>query len=384
MSNPPSTPRVLPLLPGHIADVRGIEVGHFTHPRRATGCSVVLARSGAVGGVDVRGAAPGTRETDLLDPANLVNVVHAVLLSGGSAWGLDAASGVMRWLEGEGIGLYVGSAPGQIVPIVPAAVLFDLHVGDARIRPDAAAGHAACEAATDDAPAQGNVGAGAGATVGKMFGAAYAMKGGIGTASVTIDGVTVGALIAVNALGDVVDPATGEPIAGARSTGGLSLRGSVASALAGEPTLAILSGGNTTIGVIATDAPLAKAQAKRLAGAGHDGLARAVRPVHTMSDGDTLFALSTGMAGALDFNVLCVMAAEATARACVNAVRAATGVRLGDLWLPSASDLIAFPPSPARAGASKRSKNHDSTSAKRADAAAPGESLDALPNVQRH
>lgn len=346
----PSAPPAL--FPGAITQVRGLEVGQFTDPRRPTGCSVVIARTGAVGGVDVRGAAPGTRETDLLDPANLVGVVHAVLLTGGSAWGLDAAGGVMRWLEEEGVGLYVGSAPGQVVPIVPAAVLFDLHVGDARIRPDAAAGYAACQAAGDEI-AQGNAGAGAGATVGKLFGMPYAMKGGIGTASVTVDGVTVGALIAVNALGDVVDPATGQPIAGARTEDGQQLRGSVAAALAGDKPLALLAGANTTIGVVATDAPLTKAQCQRLAGAGHDGLARAIRPVHTMSDGDTLFALSTGMAGALDFNVLCTMAGEAVARACVNAVRAAQGVTTDTLALPSASDLIAAGARPAGARARK-------------------------------
>ena len=340
------------LFPGSITQVRGLEVGQFTDPRRPTGCSVVIARTGAVGGVDVRGAAPGTRETDLLDPANLVGVVHAVLLTGGSAWGLDAAGGVMRWLEEEGVGLYVGSAPGQVVPIVPAAVLFDLHVGDARIRPDAAAGYAACQAAGDEI-AQGNAGAGAGATVGKLFGMPYAMKGGIGTASVTVDGVTVGALIAVNALGDVVDPAAGTPIAGARTEDGQQLRGSVVAALAGDKPLALLAGANTTIGAVATDAPLTKAQCQRLAGAGHDGLARAIRPVHTMSDGDTLFALSTGMAGALDFNVLCTMAGEAVARACVNAVRAAQGVTTDTLALPSASDLIAAGARPAGARARK-------------------------------
>ena len=346
----PSAPPAL--FPGAITQVRGLEVGQFTDPRRPTGCSVVIARTGAVGGVDVRGAAPGTRETDLLDPANLVGVVHAVLLTGGSAWGLDAAGGVMRWLEEEGVGLYVGSAPGQVVPIVPAAVLFDLHVGDARIRPDAAAGYAACQAAGDEI-AQGNAGAGAGATVGKLFGMPYAMKGGIGTASVTLEGVTVGALIAVNALGDVVDPATGQPIAGARTEDGQQLRGSVVAALAGDKPLALLAGANTTIGVVATDAPLTKAQCQRLAGAGHDGLARAIRPVHTMSDGDTLFALSTGMAGALDFNVLCTMAGEAVARACVNAVRAAQGVTTDTLALPSASDLIAAGARPAGARARK-------------------------------
>ena len=340
------------LFPGSITQVRGLEVGQFTDPRRPTGCSVVIARTGAVGGVDVRGAAPGTRETDLLDPANLVGVVHAVLLTGGSAWGLDAAGGVMRWLEEEGVGLYVGSAPGQVVPIVPAAVLFDLHVGDARIRPDAAAGYAACQAAGDEI-AQGNAGAGAGATVGKLFGMPYAMKGGIGTASVTLEGVTVGALIAINALGDVVDPAAGTPIAGARTEDGQQLRGSVAAALAGDKPLALLAGANTTIGVVATDAPLTKAQCQRLADAGHDGLARAIRPVHTMSDGDTLFALSTGMAGALDFNVLCTMAGEAVARACVNAVRAAQGVTTDTLALPSASDLIAAGARPAGARARK-------------------------------
>ena len=340
LSDPPPT-----LCAGSIAQVRGLQAGHFTDTRRPTGCSVVLAPAGGVGGVDVRGAAPGTRETDLLDPANLVGVVHAVLLTGGSAWGLDAAGGVMRWLEARGVGLAVGAAPGQTVPIVPAAVLFDLHVGDARVRPDAEAGWAACEAAASAAAnaalAQGNVGAGAGASVGKLFGMAYAMKGGIGTASVTVQGVTVGALIAVNALGDVVDPHTGAPIAGARRADGQGLRGSVAAVLAGEAPMSLLAGTNTTIGVVATDAPLTKAQCQRLAGAGHDGLARAIRPVHTMSDGDTLFALATGQAPQLDFNVLCVMAAEAVARASVNAVLAARSVRAGDLWLPSASELVA-------------------------------------------
>ena len=329
------------LHPGAISDVRGISVGHHTLHERPTGCSVVLAEAGAVGGVDVRGAAPGTRETDLLNPANLVGVVHAVLLSGGSAWGLDAAAGVMRWLGERDIGLAVGDAPGQRVPIVPAAVLFDLHVGDARIRPDAEAGYRACQAAGRAPLAQGNAGAGAGATVGKLFGLPRAMKGGIGRASVTLDGVTVGALIAVNALGDVVDPATGAPLAGARTADGRALRGSVAAVLAGEAPLSLLAGVNTTIGVVATDAPLTKAQCQRLAGAGHDGLARAIRPVHTMSDGDTLFALATGQAPALDFNVLCIMAAEAVARACVNAVRAAEGIKTDTFDLPSASDLIA-------------------------------------------
>lgn len=318
---------------GAITDVAGIEVGHFTDPRRPTGCSVVIARGGAVGGVDVRGAAPGTRETDLLDPVNTVGTVHAVLLSGGSAWGLDAAGGVMRWLDGQGIGLEVGGAR---VPIVPAAVLFDLHVGNASVRPDAAAGYAACEAASRAAPAEGNVGAGAGATVGKLFGMAHAMKGGIGTASVTVEGVTVGALVACNALGDVLDPDTGALVAGARLPGSRALRDARRSLLRGEPPLAILAGTNTTIGVIATDAPLTKVQARRLAQVGHDGLARAINPVHTLSDGDTLFALGTGLAGrSPGMTVLCVMAAEAVAQATVRAVTQATELRLAGLELPA-------------------------------------------------
>ena len=330
---------------GAITDVPGIEVGHFTDTRRPTGCSVVITRQGAVGGVAVRGAAPGTRETDLLEPGNTVNQVHALLLSGGSAWGLDAAGGVMRWLDEQGIGLNVGPAR---VPIVPAAVLFDLTLGDPTLRPDAQAGYAACLNASTQAPAQGNVGAGAGASVGKLFGMQRAMKGGIGGASVSVgtgvDRVTVGALVACNALGDVIDPDTGELIAGARQEGdqskGQSLCDSRRSLLAGVPPLPILAGTNTTIGVIATDAKLTKAQAQRLAQIGHDGLARSINPVHTLSDGDTLFALSTGLAATSPgMTVLCVMAAEAVARATVQAVKAAQGLQVGALWLPGVGDL---------------------------------------------
>ena len=322
---------------GSITDVAGIEVGHHSDPRRPTGCTVVLARGGAVAGVDVRGAAPGTRETDLLDPGNLVQQVHAVMLAGGSAWGLDAASGAMRWLAEQDVGLDVGVAR---LPLVPAAVLFDLHVGDARIRPDAAAGYAACQAARGVPPAEGNVGAGSGAAVGKAFGMAHAMKGGIGSASVTVAGVTVGALIACNAVGDVVDPATGLPIAGARAEDGRTLRDTRRALLAGVPPHALLTGSNTTIGVIATDAQLSKVQARRLATVGHDGLARTINPVHTMSDGDTLFALATGRAaqhpGML---VLAAMAAEAVALATLRAVRTARTLGLADgLLLPGLAD----------------------------------------------
>ena len=320
-----------------ITDVAGIEVGHFTDARRPTGCTVVLARGSAVGGVDVRGAAPGTRETDLLHPANVVERVHGILLAGGSAWGLDAASGVMRWLDEQGVGLTVGPAR---LPIVPGAVLFDLPLGDASIRPDAAAGYAACQAASRQAPEEGNVGAGAGAAVGKIFGYDRAMKGGIGTASVSVGGVTVGAIIACNALGDVVDPATGALIAGARTADGKQLLDSRRALLRGDEAKPMLAGSNTTIGVIATDAVLTKVQAGRLATMGHDGLARTINPVHTLSDGDALFALATGESGrTLGMMTLAVMAAEATALAVVRAVRAATAVRHGAIHLPCANDL---------------------------------------------
>ena len=323
---------------GSITRVAGIEVGHFTDTRRPTGCTVVMAREGAVAGVDVRGAAPGTRETDLLHPSNLVDKVHAIMLAGGSAWGLEAATGAVRWLEERGVGLDV--AVGRL-PIVPAAVLFDLLVGDMRIRPDAAAGYAACAAASSADPAEGNVGAGAGAVVGKVFGIQHAMKGGVGTASVTVDGVTVGALIACNALGDVIDPDTAQVMAGARTDDGRALRDTRRALLRGQPPQPLLAGTNTTIGVVATDAILTKAQAHRLAISAHDGLARSINPVHTMSDGDTLFSLGTGRAGkSLGMMVLATMAAEATARATVRAVQAARSVTTADgLYLPAMADL---------------------------------------------
>ncbi len=331
------TPHPLDTPCGAITDVAGLSVGHYTDPRRPTGCSVVLVPAGAVAGVDVRGAAPGTRETDLLSPTNTVDRVHAVLLSGGSAFGLDAASGVMRWLDEHGIGLAVGTAR---VPIVPAAVLFDLLVGDARIRPDAAAGYAACQVAGMQAPAEGSVGAGAGALVGKVFGHERAMKGGIGTASVRVDGVTVGALVACNALGDVVDPDTGRLLAGARTADGQGLMDTHRALLAGEPPAPVLAGSNTTIGVIATDAALTKVQATRLAQAGHDGLARTIHPVHTVADGDTLFALATGQHPSHPgMMVLATMAAEAVARATVRAVLAAGSLNESGLQFPAARDF---------------------------------------------
>lgn len=317
--------------PGALTDVAGLAVGHHTLAARPTGCTVVLCPQGATCGVDVRGAAPGTRETDLLKPDNLVEQVHAVLLTGGSAYGLDAAGGVMRWLEERGHGFPVG--PRARVPIVPAAVLFDLWLGDGSPRPDAAAGYAACEAASHDAPAQGSVGAGAGATVGKLFGIEHAMKGGIGTASVRAGAVTVAALIAVNPTGDVIDD--GRVLAGTRGPDGRP-RSAVQALLAGELPPRAQAGMATTIGVIATDAQLTKAQANKLATMAHDGLARSIHPVHTLADGDTLFALATGTSGRTgDLTVLGMLAAEATARAVVNAVRAATPLP----GFPAASDF---------------------------------------------
>lgn len=309
---------------GSITDVAGVRVGHFTDARRPTGCTVILTEAGATGGVDVRGAAPGTRETDLLSPGNLVDKVHAVLLSGGSAFGLDAAGGVMRWLEEQGVGHLAGTAR---VPIVPAAVLFDLGVGDPRIRPDAAAGYAACQTASTAPPAEGSVGAGAGATVGKLFGLARAMKGGIGSASLKVGGITVGAIVAVNAVGDVIDPATGRVVAGMRSTDGSQIVGTMPSLLRGDLPAGLQAGMATTIGCIATDARLTQAQAQKVAQMAHDGLARSINPVHTMFDGDTVFALATGASGLTgNVSVLGAIAASVIATAVLRAVRLAHGI----------------------------------------------------------
>ena len=307
---------------GSIVDVPGLQVGHFTLSERLTGCSVVLAPGGAVGAVDVRGAAPGTRETDLLDPTNLVDKVHAVILSGGSAFGLDAATGVVRWLEEHGIGFETGYGR---VPIVPAAVLFDLPVvrpGDnPKARPGPDAGYAACQAASITPPVAGNVGAGAGACVGKLFGLDRCMKGGIGNASVRVGPWVVGALVACNAVGDVIDPATGRVLAGARTANGQDMINTQSALLAGERSNRPLPGTNTTIGVVATNAALTKAQAKRLAMSAHDGLARSIRPAHTTLDGDTLFAMATGSeTSSVDLMLLTIMAAEAVALATVDAI----------------------------------------------------------------
>ncbi|HET9588224.1 MAG TPA: P1 family peptidase [Anaerolineales bacterium] len=314
-----------------ITDVQGIEVGHAQDDEALTGCTVILCRKGAVGGVDVRGGAPGTRETDLLNPINLVEKVHAVVLAGGSAFGLDAASGIVRFLEENRIGFNTGAAK---VPIVPSAILYDLNIGRADVRPDAAMGYRAAASAASAASAVGNVGAGTGASVGKMFGTALAMKSGIGTTSMEIGGgVVLGALVAANAFGDVVDPQTGEILAGLRSgkVGPLRVgrKDYFADTLAmlrqriGRSVLRFATRTNTVIGVVATNAKLSKAQATKVAQMAQDGVARAIRPAHTMLDGDVIFALSTGAVRA-DISTIGAFAAEAMAQAIVRAVRMAS------------------------------------------------------------
>ena len=324
-----------------LTDVIGLEVGHQSDLAAGTGCTVVLARDGAVGGVDVRGAAPGTRETDLLRAENSVEKVHAVVLSGGSAYGLDAASGVMRFLEERGVGHRVGDF---VVPIVPGAIIFDLGTG-ANVRPSGGDGYTAATAASSDPPEQGTVGAGVGATVGKVLGQGAAMKGGVGCASMDLGGgVVLAAIVVVNAIGGVHDPDSGELLCGPRGEDG-RLHDSIAvyadrhfgiGERARAPRTQAL--GNTTIGVIATTAMLTKSQANRLATMTHDGLALAIRPTHTPHDGDTMFALSTGYVDAPDEWIrLCALAPTVTARAVVNAVRHATSLH----GFPSMSELAA-------------------------------------------
>ena len=305
---------------GSITDVPGIRIGHQTNAEAATGCTVVICEDGAVGGVDVRGSAPGTRETDLLRPTALVNQVHAVLLSGGSAFGLAAATGVVRFLETKGIGVQFG---GAVIPIVPAAILFDLGLMQGEIRPTAKDGEAACVNASAAPPAQGSVGAGTGATVGKALGLERAMKGGIGTASLPLgDGQIVGAIVAVNAIGGVYEPATGRIFAGPRGEDGTSILDAMEIAIsAGAPARQPVAASNTTIGVVATNADLTKEQANKLASAAQDGVSLAVRPAHLMGDGDTMFALATGRSKAVtNMNQLLAAAVMCVSNAIVNAV----------------------------------------------------------------
>jgi L-aminopeptidase/D-esterase-like protein len=314
--------------------VPGIRVGHHTLSERLTGCTVVLPDGGAVAGVDIRGAAPGTRETALLDPVNVIQQVHGIVLSGGSAFGLDAATGVMQYLDERNIGFKVRNIN---VPIVPAAVLIDLFVGsNPKIRPAADCGYRAAQAASDAPVAQGNVGAGAGATVGKSAGLDRAMKGGLGSAALVLsDGLIVSAMAAVNALGDVVDPSTGQVVAGVRTADGRSLADARVLLRSGAP-LSAFSGDNSTIGVVATNAALTKTQATKVAQMAHDGYARAIAPIHTMADGDTIFALATGVrAGTADVSRIGALAADVMAEAVLRAVREAAGIPR----FPAARDL---------------------------------------------
>ena len=314
---------------GSITDVPGVLVGHWTSDRRPTGCTVVLTEAGAVAGVDVRGGGPGTRETDLLRPEASVERAHGVCLSGGSAYGLAAADGVMRYLESRDVGFRTGRG---VVPIVPAAILYDLGVGDdPTVRPDAESGFAAARSASDKPVLQGNIGAGAGATVGKLLGSSRSMKGGLGSASIRLpDGVVVGALVAVNALGDVVDPATGEILAGARTREGDDLADAAARIREGRGFRPPNPVENTTLGVVAVNVRWTQAQAVKVAQMAHDGLARSIRPVHMPFDGDTIFTLGVGEAGEpVDLGrlgLIGALAADAMALAVIAAVRSARGI----------------------------------------------------------
>ncbi len=317
--------------------VGGIKVGHHTLAERPTGCTVVLVEDGAVAGVDVRGGAPGTRETALLDPTKTVQQVHAIVLAGGSAFGLDAASGVMRYLAERNIGYDTRVAR---VPIVPAAILFDLGVGgDPTIRPSAECGYQAAMAATTGPVAEGNVGAGAGATIGKTGGPGRAMKGGVGSAAASLpDGLVVAAIVAVNAIGDVIDPATGQVVAGVRTADGRALADARTLLRAGRSGSGGRARENTTIGVVATNARFDQAQATVMAQMAHDGFARAIFPSHTPNDGDAIFALSTGVLDVpVSLATVGALGADVMADAIVRAVRAATGLP----GYPAARDLQA-------------------------------------------
>lgn len=315
-----------------LIDVPGIKVGHAADLQGYTGCTVVLCEGGAVGGVDVRGLAPGTRELDAIHPLHLVEHVDAVLLAGGSAFGLDAAGGVMEELEARGQGFPVGPT---CVPIVPAAILFDLSFGDHRVRPDKAMGREACRNAGSAPFSMGSVGAGTGATVGKLRGIECAMKGGLGSASATLDGgCVVGALAVVNAFGDVVDKDSGDILAGLRDHPSGTTLVSTNAALKQGTGRASFTHGNTTLVVIGANARLSKLGATQLARSGHDALARVIRPVHTSVDGDTIFALSTGGLN-LDLEILAVVAQEVVEIAVLRAVQFADGFGI----LPAVRDL---------------------------------------------
>lgn len=301
-------------------DIEGIQVGNAQNLEAATGCTVVICEEGATAGVDVRGGAPGTRETDLLNPVNLVEQVHAILLSGGSAFGLDAAAGVMQYLEEKGIGFDVGVAK---VPIVSGAVLFDLTAGDPNIRPDKEMGYKASENATNKDCPEGTIGAGTGATVGKFLGPEFSMKGGLGAYCLQTGDLKVGALVAVNCLGDVIDPKTGKILAGALNEDKRSFANTEEKMIQQYNSKKNLFSGNTTIGIIATNAKLTKSQATKISSMAHNGYGRTMRPAHSMVDGDTIFTLSTGDVEA-EMNVVGLLATRVMEEAVIRAIKKAT------------------------------------------------------------
>ena len=327
------TPGSLPY-EGGLTDIDGIRVGHAVDPRRPTGVTVVLPDREVMAGVDIRGSAPGTRETALLDPVRSVKRIHALVLSGGSAFGLDAASGVVRYLEKRGVGY---ETPVARVPIVPSAILFDLALGDASVRPGPELGRQACRNAAAGPVPEGNAGVGAGATVGKILGHGRAMKGGLGSAAVRVGPLAVAAVVAVNAVGDVIDPDTGRILAGARGAGGRGFADTMAVLKErGRPKRRSAEGENTTLGVVATNAEFDKASLTKIAQMAHDGLARTIRPVHMPSDGDTVFALSTESVQGPELGLVGALAAQVTARAVVRAVLQAEPLP----GYPCASDFL--------------------------------------------
>lgn len=325
-----------------IHKVPGFKIGQAQDFEALTGCTVILCDDGSIGGVDQRGGSPGTRETDLLRPLHMVETVNALLLTGGSAFGLDAAGGVMKYLEEHGKGINVGPT---VVPIVPAAVLMDLGIGNPKVRPDLKMGYQACLNASDASPEQGNYGAGTGATVGKVLGINQAMKGGIGHAAVEIGGgVWIGAIVAVNAMGDIVDPESRKIIAGARTIkksvikiGDEDLFANTLTIMAsflGQKSMKIASKQNTVIGAVLTNAKLNKNETNKLAQSGQNGLVLSVQPSHTMFDGDTMFAVSSQKKSS-DINAIAAFAPLVVAQAIVNAICSAKSVGA----IPAASDF---------------------------------------------
>lgn len=300
-------------------DIDGIKIGHSQNIDAGTGCSIVACELGAVAGVDVRGGSPATRETDLLDPTNNVDRIHAVILSGGSAFGLDAASGAMKYFEDRDIGFDVGITK---VPIVCGASLFDLNVGDYKIRPDKDMGYNACLNLGNSECPSGNIGAGTGATVGKFFGLERSMKGGLGSYAVQVGDLKVGAIVAVNCVGDVIDPDTNEILAGLLSEDGKSIIGTEDEVIRLYDKKRNVFTGNTTIGVVATNGKFTKSEINKLASMSHNGYARSMRPAHSIFDGDTIFTMATGMVEA-DINLVGLLAARVMERAVIDAVKSA-------------------------------------------------------------